>query len=194
MDNLVAIKMKDFQSWADGIIELSSGLNVIKGENSGGKSSVFNALMLACNPNKFTTKEKRDFIRYGKEYAEVSFVFEKLQTCIVRVLKSKVVYYYTDNLKTTKFDTYIGYPPQKFLDLVEVYVEPESGFLLNVVDSDRQFLLVNSDQKADSSLVSALIQNNDLKRLINLFEDKIPKFEANKNRLRESKFRLEKRI
>lgn len=194
MDTLVAIKMQNFQSWANGTIQFAQGLNVIKGENSGGKSAVFNALMMACNPNKFTAKEKREFIRYGKEYAQAVFIFSGFQAGIVRILRNKVIYLYTEDMRTKKYDTLIGTPPRRLLELLEVYVEPRTGFLLNVVDSDRPLLLVNSDQKADSSLISSLIQSQELRRLIELFENKLPELESQKIKLLESQYRLEGRL
>lgn len=194
MDTLVAIKMQNFQSWANGTIQFKEGLNVIKGENSGGKSAIFNALMMACNPNKFTAKERKDLIRFGQEYAQAVFIFSGYQAGIVRILKNKVIYLFSNDIRTKKYDTQIGVPHKELLELLEVYVEPRTGFLLNVIDSDRPLLLVNSDQKADSSLVSSLIQSPELRRLIDLFESKLPELESQKAKLLESQYRLEGRL
>lgn len=194
MTKLMAIKLKDFQSWANGTIEFASGLNVIRGENNFGKSAIFNALMVTCNPNKFSANERADFIRYTKPYAEISFIFEGYQAGVVRLFPNRIIYMFSEDFRNKPYTQSEGKPPKELLELLEVYVEPTTGFLLNIIDSDRQLLLVNSDEKADSQLITALIQNQELARLVRVFESKIPDLESYNASILSSQFRLEAKL
>ncbi len=194
MTKLMAIKLKDFQSWANGTIEFASGLNVIRGENNFGKSAIFNALMVTCNPNKFSASERADFIKYTKPYAEISYIFEGYQAGVVRLFPNRIIYMFSEDFRNEPYKQSEGKPPKELLDLLEVYVEPTTGFLLNIIDSDRQLLLVNSDEKADSQLITALIQNQELARLVRVFESKIPDLESYNSSVISSQFRLEAKL
>ncbi len=194
MTKLMAIKLKDFQSWANGTIEFAPGLNVICGENNHGKSAIFNALMITCNPDKFSSSERQDFIRHTKKYAEISYIFEGYQAGVVRLLSNRIIYMFSEDFRNKPYKQSEGKPPKELLELLEVYVEPTTGFLLNIIDSDRQLLLVNSDEKADSQLITSLIQSQDLARLIRVFESKIPDLESYNASVLASQYRTEAKL
>ena len=76
MVKLLQIRLVNCQSWKDGVIEFSKGLNVIRANNNTGKSVIFKMLKVTCNPESLDKADREDIIRRGSEYAEVTYLFD----------------------------------------------------------------------------------------------------------------------
>lgn len=75
---LKTIKLTNFRSHEDTLIEFTPGLNVIVGENGSGKSSIFQAIGVGLFNSIHNLKE---LIRYGQLCGVVDIVFDYHGEC-----------------------------------------------------------------------------------------------------------------
>lgn len=71
--HIESVKLKNFLSFYEGLVELDSGLTVIVGPNGSGKTSIFHAIKFALGSNQRENRYTKwsDFIRHGANSAEI---------------------------------------------------------------------------------------------------------------------------
>ncbi|MFW9975738.1 MAG: AAA family ATPase, partial [Candidatus Thorarchaeota archaeon] len=71
--NIESIRLENFLSFYEGIVEFDKGLTVLAGPNGSGKTSIFHALKFALASNQRENRYSKwsDFIRHGASTAEV---------------------------------------------------------------------------------------------------------------------------
>ncbi|MFW9931722.1 MAG: AAA family ATPase [Candidatus Thorarchaeota archaeon] len=71
--NIESVKLKNFLSFYEGLVQFDSGLTVIVGPNGSGKTSIFHAIKFALGSNQRENRYSKwsDFIRHGANSAEV---------------------------------------------------------------------------------------------------------------------------
>ena len=186
-----SIRLRNCQSWKDTSISLAGGLNVITAPNQTGKSVIFKMLKITCSPTYYTRQERQLLIRYGAEYAEVTYLFTDMSAALVRVFPQRIIYFYTDNCNTTPFTQQEGIPHRAILEKLSAIVEQESGFIANILDLDQNLLLVNTNNKSNDNLLKILTEHEDLTRLVELFTTKYPIYRNKLNDVEKTKYRLE---
>jgi exonuclease SbcC len=68
-----SVRLRNFLSFYEGIVDFDSGLTVIIGPNGSGKTSIFHAMKFALGSNQREARYPKwsDFIRHGASTAEV---------------------------------------------------------------------------------------------------------------------------
>lgn len=190
MVKLKIMRLVNCQSWSNSVIGLSEGLNVIKAPNNTGKSVIFKILKAVCSPKYYNNEERAGLIRDNAEYAEATYLFTDNSMAIVRIFKNKTIYYFTDNKDKSQFTATQDTPPPKLIENLNMLVEPESGFIVNLLDLDQDLFLVKSDSKSNHNIIKVLAEHDGLRRLCTLFRDKIPRVKEELLRLRSTEERL----
>lgn len=74
--NIESVRLGNFLSFYEGIVEFDKGLTVLAGPNGSGKTSIFHALKFALGSNQRENRYSKwsDFIRHGASTAEVEIV------------------------------------------------------------------------------------------------------------------------
>lgn len=194
MVKLKIMRLTNCQSWSNSVIGLSEGLNVIKAPNNTGKSVIFKILKAVCSPSYYSSEERAGLIRDNAEFAEATYLFTDNSMAIVRIFKNKTIYYFTNDKDNSQFTATQDVPPQKLIENLNMLVEPESGFIVNLLDLDQDLFLVKSDSKANSNIIKVLAEHQGLKRLCTLFREKIPRVKEELLRLRSTEERLRYQI
>lgn len=172
---LKAIRLQNCQSWLDVTIPLSTELmNVIVAENSTGKSVIFKMLQATACPEALDTEDRENLIRRGKSAAQISFAFTDGATATTRVLKDRVLYFYKDP-DDLQYKVYAK-APQKMLDNIGLIVEGDSGFVANIIDTDHDMLLVNSNLNSNNNLMEIITSNKELDDFRSLVDRKLDEF------------------
>lgn len=190
MVKLKIMRLVNCQSWSNSVIGLSEGLNVIKAPNNTGKSVIFKILKAVCSPKYYNNEERAGLIRDNAEYAEATYLFTDNSMAIVRIFKNKTIYYFTNDKDKSQFTATQDTPPPKLIENLNMLVEPESGFIVNLLDLDQDLFLVKSDSKSNHNIIKVLAEHDGLRRLCTLFRDKIPKVKEELLRLRSTEERL----
>lgn len=190
MVKLKIMRLVNCQSWSNSVIGLSEGLNVIKAPNNTGKSVIFKILKAVCSPKYYNNEERAGLIRDNAEYAEATYLFTDNSMAIVRIFKNKTIYYFTDDKDKSQFTATQDTPPPKLIENLNMLVEPESGFIVNLLDLDQDLFLVKSDSKSNHNIIKVLAEHDGLRRLCTLFRDKIPRVKEELLRLRSTEERL----
>ena len=68
---ITGAELKDFRSYAGCDIAPCEGVNVLLGDNGQGKTNVLEALYLCCTGRSHRTRQDREMIRWGAEFAVV---------------------------------------------------------------------------------------------------------------------------
>lgn len=190
MVKLKIMRLVNCQSWSNSVIGLSEGLNVIKAPNNTGKSVIFKILKAVCSPKYYNNEERAGLIRDNAEYAEATYLFTDNSMAIVRIFKNKTIYYFTNDKDKSQFTATQDTPPPKLIENLNMLVEPESGFIVNLLDLDQDLFLVKSDSKSNHNIIKVLAEHDGLRRLCTLFRDKIPRVKEELLRLRSTEERL----
>ncbi|MHA1928621.1 MAG: AAA family ATPase [Candidatus Thorarchaeota archaeon] len=76
--HISSVKLNNFLSFYDGLVEFDSGLTVIVGPNGSGKTSIFHAIKFALGSNQRENRYSKwsDFIRHGSSSAEVELTVQ----------------------------------------------------------------------------------------------------------------------
>ncbi|MDF1539092.1 MAG: chromosome segregation SMC family protein [Candidatus Thorarchaeota archaeon] len=74
--HIESVKLKNFLSFYEGVVEFDPGLTVIVGPNGSGKTSIFHAVKFALGSNQRENRYSKwsDFIRHGASSAETEVV------------------------------------------------------------------------------------------------------------------------
>lgn len=168
------VKMVNCQCWkTPRIINFTEGLNVIRStKNSVGKSVLFKGLKFTITPYMFDKDDRLDFITHGRDYAELTYLFDTDEVAIVRVLPDKVIYFYSKSLANPKFTQTVDYPPEELIKALSVLIEPMTGYIINVIDSDRPLFLTDSDNETNVNIIKFMTEHKHLNRLKENYESK----------------------
>lgn len=155
---LEAIRFVNCQSFEDITIDFATDkTNVLIAENNTGKSILFKMLKVTANPNYFPAKKRNMLIRRGALSASMICAFT--DGCLgMTTITEKGVIYRWKNSEDEAFSSYAE-PPQIYLDELGLIVDQKSKFIANIVDTDQDMLLVNSDQKGNHELLRLLAED-----------------------------------
>lgn len=70
------LALSNFRNYPDALVELSSGLNIIVGENAQGKTNLLEAIELLSTGSSSRTSTESDFIQHGKHKMHIEVHFE----------------------------------------------------------------------------------------------------------------------
>ena len=174
---LSLVRMHNFQSWKESTtMQFKPGLNCIIGNNEVGKSVFFKILKLACSPTSFSKTKAMHLITDNEQYGKAVYVFSDFKALTFTFTrKYQFLYeYFPDARNPKNVERYSGQPPEIFLELLSIIKEPKSGFLANLIDSERQLLLVDSSAEDNYNLFELISRSEDLDRVLTYLQDVIP--------------------
>lgn len=155
------IRLINCQSWEDTTLGFyTDKLNVICADNNTGKSVIYKMLKVLGCPKYYSKEEMKDLIRWGAECATMYLLFEDGSIGMVSVYPTRVMYGYRE---IGKHDFYTSYEP--FPDVLKkagIISDVRGKFIANIIDTDQDMLLVNSDLSSNYDLMKLLILNDDL--------------------------------
>jgi DNA replication and repair protein RecF len=70
--HVVAVRLRDFRTYARAEAHLGEGLTVLHGPNGAGKSNLFEALYFGCTGRALRTRNERELVRFGERATRVS--------------------------------------------------------------------------------------------------------------------------
>ena len=74
---IIRAELTQFRSYESCAIEPCEGVNVLLGDNGQGKTNVLEALYLACTGRSHRTRQDRELIRWGADFASVKVDAER---------------------------------------------------------------------------------------------------------------------
>lgn len=180
---LAGLRLVGFQTWEDLTISLHDGLNIINADNGVGKSVVLKALQFSLNPLKFSPRDRKDLIRTGCSESEIYYCFSNKVIFNIKFTPKDVFYYRAEN--SLDFQVVGNAPPSEMIGYFGSVIKGD--IVSNIVSMDSSQLLVNSDYKDNSDLLSLLLNNDDLDRIIELSDKR---FRQTKSKLKEINIEL----
>lgn len=158
---LEAVRLINCQSIEDATLDFSiDRVNVIVADNNTGKSILFKMLKTTANPNWLPNKKRKQLIRHGASNASMICGFSDGSIGITTVLENSVIYRYKD-ADSQDFTTYQR-APEEYINQLGLIVDSKTKFIANIIDTDQDMLLVNSDLKGNNELLCALAECADL--------------------------------
>lgn len=155
------LRLINCQSWEDQIINLSTDkLNVIAARNNTGKSVIYKMLKVLGCPKYYSKNDLKDLIRWGAEKADMLLLFDDGSIGSVSVYPNRVAYGY----KNAGSDYFLtsDIPFTEVLMKAGIVSDVDGQFVANIIDTDQDMLLVNSDLKSNYDLMKLLVFNEDL--------------------------------
>lgn len=180
MGYIVGIHFYNLQSWEDDTLFLSPGLNALIAKNSTGKSVFRKCLEFIVNPKAFNASELDDLIRYNSEYGRIDFYFSDGTACGTFFYRDRIVHYSCDDYEWGGLQYYETFAPKIYTDKLSLLIEPSTRYTPNLVQSKSPALLVDSDSKANFSLIKLLTDIPKLTTLQENLDELIPSY---KNRI-----------
>lgn len=158
---LEAIRFINCQSFEDVTINFATDkANILVADNNTGKSILFKMLKVTASPNYYSAKKRSQLIRRGSTNATMVCGFSD-GSIGMTVIYSNVVIYRFKRAEEEQFTNYTE-PPLEYLSALGLIVDERTKFIANIVDTDQDMLLVNSDQKGNDELLSLLATNSTL--------------------------------
>lgn len=177
---LTAIRLKNCQSWEDITLNLSTNsLNVFVAENGVGKSVLFKMLKLTANPNAYSREERKDLIRFGEDCAQIVYAFDDGVVGCTFVYSNRVLYYLRQSSEAS-FEAF-NEPPEELLFRLGLITNSSSKFVANILDTDQDLFLVESDNAGNIELLQKLADHPVLKEVIHKINDEIDLLTAQKH-------------
>lgn len=159
-----SIRLVNCQSWEDNTIHLSpTKLNVIEAPNNVGKSVLIKILEVSVSPTFFKAKKRKKLIRWGAQEARAYYKFSDGAVAAVVIQQTRVVYFF----KESDEDKFVGStePPQRLIDELGIMINSDGSFIANIIDTDQNLLLVDSDSKSTYEFIDMLCNNASLDEL-----------------------------
>ena len=78
---LVALKTENFRNLSENPPMFRDGINVLYGDNAAGKTNTLEAVYLFATGKSFRTRNEKDFIRHGQDYARAEIRYESAGMC-----------------------------------------------------------------------------------------------------------------
>ena len=105
------IELINFRNIENEIIEFSSGVNVIHGENAQGKTNILEGIYLFARGKSFRAFKDKELIKFGKDISYAKLLYEKKDgenKLGVEISKSSVKKFYKNKVKASKTSEIIG--------------------------------------------------------------------------------------
>ncbi len=135
-------------------------LNVLVADNSTGKSVLFKMLKVTANPDVFPAKKRSQLIRRGAESAIMACLFDTGDLGMTVITQKAVIYKFKPYGET---DFFVSYEPDfRYIKQLGLLVDTRTKFVANIIDTDQDMLLVNSDQRGNHELMCLLAEYPDL--------------------------------
>lgn len=171
------IRLKNCQSFEDVTYTFAEDrLNVIVAENDTGKSILYKVLKLAGKPDYYSNAERRDLIRRGAEFAQVTMLFTDGSFGAMQIFKDKTVYSWVEDLEHGV--SWWLEPPVELLDRLGLLVSPTESFIANIIDTDQGLLLVDPRLASNYELVKLIATCEDLDLIRERVEPLIQEFRS----------------
>lgn len=175
------IQLINCQSHEDTVLSFSRDkINVIMADNNIGKSVLFKMLRVTASPNSVDKAYRQFLIRNNKEFARIIYAFSNHDIGVVDVYVNGVVYYYRENGEVN-FTSYREIP-EKLYNNLGLLVEDK--FITNIIDTDQELFLVNSDGSCDSKLLKLMTTDNNLDLLQERVEENLQLYNDLENKLK----------
>lgn len=172
---LEAIRFVNCQSFEDVTIDFATDkINILKAPNNTGKSVLFKMLKITANPNYLPPKKRSLLIRRGATSANMICAFTDGSIGITSVYEKSVIF----RFKMADEDEFTSYneAPEEYLKGLGLIVDKTTKFVANIVDTDQDMLLVNSDQKGNHNLLKLLAEDATLMDVKSKLEQEIVLF------------------
>lgn len=159
---LTRIKFNNCQSIVDGEFEFTSGINIIRGDNSYGKSVLMKMIRVAALPNALDKDDRRDFITYGKTSATIHYYFSDKTDAIVEINLDKVIYSMRDLNVSSSYVQSLT-PFQRLLDNLSLIIDEETRFIPNLMNGAKDLFFIDSNTVANERLQRASCEHEGLR-------------------------------
>lgn len=157
---ITKIRLVNCQSWSDCTIDLSNGFNVIVAPNNVGKSVLFKILKITASPKFYKAKKRRKLIRWGCNDAKALYAFDSGAQALVVIQPNDVLYGYRES-ETDKWRMTYEPAPELIVE-VGLLVNNKGNFIANIIDTDQDLLLVDSDAKGTYEFIDMLCNDAQL--------------------------------
>ena len=151
---ITSIRLVNCQSWTDSTINLTSGFNVIAAPNNTGKSVLFKILKVTASPKYYKAKKRRKIIRWGCKDAKAVYAFSSGAQGLVVIQPNNVLYGYRKSVEENWCMSYE--PAPEMIQEVGLLVNANGNFIANIIDTDQNLLLVDSDAKGTYEFIDML--------------------------------------
>lgn len=159
------IRLINCQSWADTTVYLSPDkLNIVRAPNNTGKSVLMKMLKISTSPKFFKAKKRKKLIRWGAEQAMALYSFTDGAQAAVVVRPTTVIYMFREN-ENEPWSQSLD-PTARFLDELGMLVSSDGSFIANIIDTDQNLLLVDSDSKSTFDFMQMLCNNASLDEIL----------------------------
>lgn len=131
------IKLQNFRNYDDAEFVLSDGVNMLCGENAQGKTNLLESVYLLSNIRLFRSNQKKEAIRFGKDYAVVMaefFAKSRELTIEIRLYSHKRLEIFVNGVKQKKHGEVSGL-------LQSVLFCPDDLYLIREGASERRRFL-----------------------------------------------------
>ena len=165
--------MSKLQSWGSdtGItMEFTEGLNILVADNSVGKSVFIKVLEHIVKEPKRTRAESRQIITFGKERGDIGLQFSDGTLYYIQIYENMCVYYMERGDYVTRDAEIVRDNLFKDLSLI---IEPNSGFIANIIKADQGKFLVSTASKSNEKLLNTITKNAELEKLIAECQERI---------------------
>lgn len=153
------IQLVNCQSWQNGSFTLSRDkINVIIAKNDTGKSVLMKMLKVSVSPKFFPPKKRKKLIRWGKPDARAYYRFTDGALAVVIVQQNAKVIYGFKEPDADKLTMTIE-PPARLVEELGMMVNSDGTFIANIIDTDQNLMLVDSDSKATCEFISMMCNN-----------------------------------
>ena len=167
---LTGLKLINFQTWDSISIRLGPGLNIVNADNGVGKSVILKALKFSLNPSKYSSNDRKDLIRHKCDFSDIFYEFSNSVVYKIHFTQKTVMYSIIDQ---NLILTHLGSEPPK--EMIGYFGSIIKGDIIsNIVSMDSCQLLIDSNYKDNSDLLSLLLNNEDLDKLIEGADARIP--------------------
>lgn len=171
---LVAMRLKNCQSWEDSTIEFSTKKpNILIADNNTGKSVIMKMLKITANPKVYSASERKELIRYGEDSAMLVCAFDDGAVSMTIVYPERVIYRFRQN-EEQSFATY-SEPPQIMLDHLGLITNKNIDFIANIIDMDQDLFLVNTKSSGNVAMLKLLAEEPILGEVLQKIEELSPR-------------------
>lgn len=173
MKYLRRVNMSKLQSWGSDVgitMEFTEGLNILVADNSVGKSVFIKVLEHIVKEPKRTRAESRQIITFGKERGDIGMEFSDGTLYYIQIYENMCVYYMERGDYVTRDAETVRDNLFKDLSLI---IEPNSGFIANIIKADQGKFLVSTASKSNEKLLNTITKNAELEKLIAECQERI---------------------
>lgn len=152
------IRLIGCQSWEDTTIQLAQDrINIIQAPNNTGKSVLFKILKISVAPKIYTARKRKKLIRKGSTEARAYFAFTDGCIAATVIQQTRVIYLFKEN-GSQDWGSFVE-PPKRMIDELGLLVNEKGTFIANIIDTDQNLLLVDSDAASTTEFIDMLCNN-----------------------------------